>query len=482
VPSRASRLLLSAILALAVLLRFWGLRFGLPNDDTRPDEEKIVRPALTMMGGDLNPHLFLYPSLFTYVAAIGCAATAVAGGLVWSTGFPVEFARHAAVDPSTAITIVRTLSALAGVATVALLYFAVKEWFSERAALAAAAICAVAFLHVRDSHFAVTDVPATFVTMAALWAALRCDTQGLTWQRVALTGLLCGLAASTKYNAGLIALPAALVIATRPAAGARDWTRTTLALALLGAAALAGFLAGTPYAILDSPTFLHDLRDQQHIAMGAYHTTILDASRQVLGERGWIHHLTFSLRYGVGVPVLAAAAVGAIWLAAGQSRRAVVLLSFPVAFYFAMGTSALAYARWMTPVVPFLCLFAGLAVDRAAALTESTLKARHASAIVATVLTVLVSAATAGRALAFDRLVARTDTRVLGAEWIQANYPSGATLYQTGKSYGYLEPRPSGRYASLWFDDRWGVFAARHGAPPATPAECPPTSSCRTGC
>jgi hypothetical protein len=420
-----------------------------------------------MLGGDLNPHLFLYPSLFMYATAGACAITVAIERVAGRATSPADFAARASTDPSAAIVVARALAAIAGVMTVAFVYLVAREWFAETAALAAAAICAVAFLHVRDSHFGVTDVPATLLTVAALWAALRCDTQGATWRRVAITGLLCGLAASTKYNTGLVALPAALVIVS--AAGTRDWTRMAQSLALLGVAALVGFVAGTPYAVLDAPAFLHDLRDQQHIAMGVYHTTILDASRRVVGEHGWMHHLTFSLRYGLGIPVLAAAALGAVWLAAEQTRRAAILFSFPIAFYLAMGSSALAYARWMTPLVPFLCLAAGIGVERLAAFAADVVKVRHARVAVAAALTVLVSATTAGRAIAFDRLIARTDTRVLGAHWIESNYPSGATLYQTGKSYGYLEPRPAARYAELWFDDHWGVFAEHRGAPPASP-------------
>jgi hypothetical protein len=469
VPPRAQRLLLSVILALAVVLRFWGLRFGLPNDYARPDEEKIVRPALAVVGGDPNPHLFLYPSLFTYVTAGACAVTFAAERVAGMTESLPAFLTESAVDPSIAITLARALSALAGAATVGVLYAAARQWFSQRAALVAAAICAVTFLHVRDSHFGVTDVPAAFLTVCAFWAALRCEVRGLTWKRVALTGLLCGLAASTKYNAGLVVLPAALSVVLARSNDARDWRRLAQFLALLGATAVLGFLAGTPYALLDAGNFLAGVGEQRQVAMGEYHTTILDGARRVIGERGWIHHLTFSLRYGVGLPVLAAAAAGAVWFAAVQPRRAAILLSFPIAFYAAMGASLLVYARWMTPIVPFICLAAAICIDRLAEMIGTVVADRRAPAAAAILLTVLISSTTAARAVAFDRVLSRTDTRVLGAEWIEKNFPAGARVYQTGRAYGYLEPRPASRYSMLWFDDRWGVFSVRHGAAPETP-------------
>src|SRR5204863_526450 len=99
-----------------------------------------------------------------------------------------------------------------GVATIAVLFLATREWLSERAALAASAFCAVAFLHVRDSHFGVTDVPVTLLTVCGFYAAVRCA-RGVTRGRVAAAGFVAGLAASTKYNAAVIALPALLIVA-----------------------------------------------------------------------------------------------------------------------------------------------------------------------------------------------------------------------------------------------------------------------------
>src|SRR5262245_52703773 len=161
---------LALIVSAGLTLRVWGLAFGLPHDFVRPDEEKIVGPALGIAAGDLNPHLFLYPSLFLYLTAS-------------------VYAILPSVDP---FLVARALAAVAGTATIAVLYGAARERFSRRAALAAAAFSAVVFLMVRDSHFGVTDVPAAFLTVCAFWAAMRCAARGVTPRRVAVAGLLTG--------------------------------------------------------------------------------------------------------------------------------------------------------------------------------------------------------------------------------------------------------------------------------------------------
>ena len=63
----------------------------------------------------------------------------------------------------------------------------------------AATLYAVCPLAAQHGHFATVDVPATFWVTAALVAAL-------TSRRWLLIGILAGLAAATKYNAGLVLL------------------------------------------------------------------------------------------------------------------------------------------------------------------------------------------------------------------------------------------------------------------------------------
>ena len=51
-----------------IALRFWSLFFGLPNL-FRPDEDMVVLPSLGMVGGDLDPHDYTYPTLYKYILA-----------------------------------------------------------------------------------------------------------------------------------------------------------------------------------------------------------------------------------------------------------------------------------------------------------------------------------------------------------------------------------------------------------------------------
>src|SRR5438105_6001626 len=178
---RSARAVLLLLIVVGAILRVRGLRFGFPHPVARPDEEVLVDAALGVLR-DPNPHFFDWPSAFIYATGASYAAL-----------FAVERAvggavRHAAVAKASFEPVLhlipRALSATAGVLTIPALYGAARELFSRRIAVVAAAFLAVAFLHVRDSHFGVTDVPAAFLTVCAFWAALRCATEGARDARV----------------------------------------------------------------------------------------------------------------------------------------------------------------------------------------------------------------------------------------------------------------------------------------------------------
>jgi hypothetical protein len=228
---------------------------------------------------------------------------------------------------------------------------------------------------------------------------------------------------------------------------------------VLGACLVAGFLLGTPFALLDRHGFLEDLVEQRRSAMGlGPRGSVLWPASQVYGVTGWIHHARFSLPYGLGLPLLLIALGGAGWLVIRRPRLALFVLSFPVASYAVLGASLLAYPRWVVPIVPFLCLTAGVLVDWMAEVVEAVFTNARLTAACTALLVVAIGAPTAATSIAFDRLISRTDARVLAARWVEEEYPAGTTIYQSGMVYGYLQARPATQFPSYIFDERQGFF------------------------
>jgi 4-amino-4-deoxy-L-arabinose transferase-like glycosyltransferase len=69
-------------------------------------------------------------------------------------------------------------------------------------ALIAAAVLAVNFLHVRDSHFATNDALMTALVTAAVFQSVR-YLDAPSHAGLALAAAFAGLAAGAKYNGGI---------------------------------------------------------------------------------------------------------------------------------------------------------------------------------------------------------------------------------------------------------------------------------------
>lgn len=395
--------MLVAIVLIALALRLWAIDFGLPMAEARPDEMTIAFQAMKFGRGDLNPHSFNYPSLFKYVVFGIFGAYYAIGRAIGHFAGQEDFLRAFFDGAVSFRLLMRLFSALMGTVGVALLARGPGGLWS-------AALLAVAFLHVRDSHFGVTDITMVTLATAAVLAADRLRTDG-TLKAALIAGALAGLATSTKYNAALLCVPIAI-------AGALS---SGPAVKLVGAAAIAmvaAFLLGTPFALLDLPTFVRDFRyELGHLAEGHY----VDVGN------GWAHHLTASLRYGLGVPLLAAGLFGVVVAFVEDRRRAAVIFAFPILYYVAIGRGETAFYRYILPVVPFLCMAAGGLVARLQRTRGTPSAALFAAALAAPILMSSVQAL---------RLMAAGDTRDAMGAWIEANVPSDTTIVHAGAYTG----------------------------------------------
>ncbi|HEX2924193.1 MAG TPA: glycosyltransferase family 39 protein, partial [Chloroflexota bacterium] len=251
------------ILLVGLALRVSHLGWGLPGL-LHPDEHRYLGPAIIMAArGDLNPHYFQNPSLMIYLSYLVLLVMApqsrafLTAGSFFSLGVPNP--RGDFLD----MLAIRGIEAVAGTLTILAVYLAARELLDRRAALMSALLLAVSFLHVRNSHYATNDILATALMAFSFYFAARIYTRGRASDYL-LAGLLGGLATSAKYNVGLFA--AAIVVAhlarfVHTGLSAYPWHRHLL-LPAAGILSILAFLAGTPYAILDYPSFAADFSSQ----------------------------------------------------------------------------------------------------------------------------------------------------------------------------------------------------------------------------
>jgi 4-amino-4-deoxy-L-arabinose transferase-like glycosyltransferase len=152
-------LLLGMVLAGAMALRVYGLRWGLPGRaDMNPDEETVLAIVGRMSWRNLDPGAYFYGGFF-YQACV--VVRSILQALWPGIGEPALVLAY------------RSVSATFGGATVAVLYALLRRLApSGPAPLIGATLLAIMPLHVWDSHFAVTDVTLTFWTTATVTAAV----------------------------------------------------------------------------------------------------------------------------------------------------------------------------------------------------------------------------------------------------------------------------------------------------------------------
>jgi len=266
----ADNWILIIILISSAVVRYWGIGFGLPNINCRPDESIIVRTALRFGTGDLNPHFFNYPSLYMYVIFAIYGFYFTAGRILGIYRDRIDFLTEYTLDPSNFYLIDRLFTALLGTVSVFILYKIVRSLFDKKTALLSSAFLGFAYLHVRDSHFGVTDIPMTFLILCSILFISKSRNISLLKNYV-IAGIFAGLAAATKYGGILLFVPMILthyfIIKDENSANINSFFDKRLVSFML--TIFMFFIIGSPYILLDFDQFSIDfLSESDHFSSG----------------------------------------------------------------------------------------------------------------------------------------------------------------------------------------------------------------------
>jgi 4-amino-4-deoxy-L-arabinose transferase-like glycosyltransferase len=406
---RQSTVTLAAILLAAAILRFFALDSGIPYGIGVDEPEVINRVVNMMRSGDFNPHFFDYPGLYIYVQLAVAVLRFMVGAMAgeWSSLNQVTAADFFLWG--------RAITAAMGTVTVLFVYLIGLRW-GTRPALLGAALMAVMPLHVRESHFVLTDVPATFFVTLTFLLTLRAherkDLKSFAW-----AGISAGLAAATKYPAGISLLLPLIAAGMRMDSRRTRWTS---ALTATIGSALA-FLIAAPYTLLDLPAFLNGY---------AHLTASYSAPR--IGEPAsviYAKHLRNSVRWPASLLMIAGAVIAIVRAFEGTGRvRWTLLVLFPVVYFWFVSRHSLVFARYLLPLVPFVCLLAAVAVVSGVSLLRRFSIPRPLRTALIIALTVATLLPATIRSVGFDRMMARQGTAGQAYEWIAEHVPTNAHI------------------------------------------------------
>jgi 4-amino-4-deoxy-L-arabinose transferase-like glycosyltransferase len=430
--------LVLALGALGLALRVWGLQHGLPHPTTRPDEREVLDHTAQFATGDLNPRWFIYPPFYFHVTWLWDEAVLA----VWRLWRPrpgyFELVR---TNLAPLLLGGRLLTAILGAATVPVTWTIGRRLGGTALGLVAAALVAVCYLLVRDSHALKPDVPIALGVLASLWL-LACYAEAPSTRLAVWAGIAIGLTTAFKYNGILLLVPAYLADQMTP--DGRRWrvlpTRTGW---LLGLVAVGSFLLLDPHMVTD---FARTYQTYLVAKWNVYVTRpeSMPPPDAGLVARAWLfvrtrsfgYHLAFSLRRGCGLAIALATPVA---LAATLRRGAHPMLRlsavFAILYFVVAGASPVRLARYFTPIVPILLvLIADLVVTAA-----RRVPARWRAPAIA-LATVVLAVEPFRDAIGFDRVAAQTDTRVLTTEWL-SHLPAGTVVALVGTG-PFAEPEP----------------------------------------
>jgi hypothetical protein len=335
---------LATLMAVALAVRVPGLWWGLPGPthlfSYHPDEFHSLRGVLSLSQGDLNPHFFNYGCLYLYLVDAAC--------FILHPSLVLGVSAEALPAALRAWTLdARLVSLLAGVATVGVVAVGAEALCAGAGVWAGLAL-ALTPLHALHARYATVDAT------LALWAAGALTTAVLAATRrkpslYLVSGVLAGLATSTKYSGAVTLVIPVLAAVLDPSFGPAR--RLRLAAATL-------FTAAAAFALTSPFVFLAWAEASRHISFELHHMRVGESPAREADPWGWWFHLKWLT---VGTAGLGPA--GLVFVLVAACRRQAYLwrpaAAFALLAFAAISLAGVRYVRYEILLLPAAFVGAG---------------------------------------------------------------------------------------------------------------------------
>ena len=411
-PSRTSvnrrdLAVLLAILAVAAALRIWGLSWGLPyywsRDEVHRRDDTLNKgiPELTAT----QPG-FVLNSLFVIYRVAGIVGVRL--------------------GDADSLYLARLFMVVVSLLTVVGVWMLARELADDDkpavAAPTAALLVAVLPFHTAMSRYVKEDGPIGMWTVVVMLTLVR-YWKVPSWGRLALLGLAVGASFSTKFSA-VVLLPVIGIAVL--AVAKRDRTRPLQLAGRIGGLAVAagvGVLVISPQYLVN-PGLLWEAFEFQFLysRSGSHDGITIPISPWA---EWWTYYVRHGLIPGMTWPVFLVAIAGAIPLwrrPAGWTVVAAALLMY-VALEHSVAKPAPFAARYLTPVVPLLCVQAAFGIQ--ALVRRSATWWKPVFGLVACAV-VFVVPPTVKSMMVADEAV--HDTRWVAGGWMDEHFPPGTNI------------------------------------------------------
>jgi len=359
-----------------------------------PDEPNLVQQIRGMLANPLDNAPFTYPPL---QAQIGMA-------LAWVLGISTT---------SSLYFVARWISVAASVATIVTTYCIGRYW-SNRIAIIASAFLAVTMTSVREAHWANPESLAALLITVALFLMYKKYSEVSTARAVVMS-VVIALAICAKYHGVFFLHLPAIALGTfwfgrHPFPGKSFYKLAACYGVIL---VVVGILL-VPYVINNKESFESSsnyLREWISSSNGLY-GTFPKAVEQP-------HYATLILPVALGYPIYVLALGGIIMSLLSRHKPALLLLFGIFPYWIALELLHYRPIRFSVSLLPALCIFAALVIDRALSSEKRSL------CIVGKLLFAATLIYSFGYSFAFiNAFNPEKDVRLSFENWIQETHPN----------------------------------------------------------
>lgn len=401
------------ILILGAILRYSGYNWD-NLYQIHPDERALNQAAdkIDFFRFKLDPELYAYGSLPVYLTQVVKSITSLL--------FPFNHMFNSY------IIIGRLISATSGILTVLFVYLIGKKLYNKNTGLLSGLLLTVSVLHIQNSHFATVDILLTFFITATIYFLIDIYYANATTNTYYIVSIMIGLTLAVKVSAAPVVLIFFLCHVISLIRQKKHFQlKPYLFFALCGLIALLVNFLAQPYAFIHFSKYWESVIyqiDMQKHASACY-------TQQYIGTPFLFYYLKEFVLRCMGPPLGLLCIVSFIiaiitTILHPIKSKHILLLLWAVPYFITINSFESKFLRYLLPLFPFLCLFAGYYFIKLYSILQSN-KTKRA---IRTLLAFILIGYTAFYALAFVNLYMKPHTFVIGSKWFHTNAPENSIV------------------------------------------------------
>ena len=407
------RIILFAIILLGFFMRTTGSNWD-QGFHLHPDERMIQMTALSLhapqniadfltVRSGINPHFFAYGSFPIYFLRI----SSLAFGKINSS-----FATYENI-----FYVGRMISIFSELMTIIVVFLIGRKIINMSVGIFASFFYAVSVLPIQTSHYYTVDTLLTLLILLTLFYLIK-NADNPTYKSSVFAGIFLGLGLATKISAGTLIIPIFALLFL---------TRVYKKIALLLTVGCITFFIFQPYALIDFTEFMKQNMLQYEMTHNPFISTY---TLQYVAKVPFLFELKNIFLWGLGPFISLLFVEGLILFLHGMFKKNVVkkkypnviLLIFVTTYFLFIGGLTVGFMRYLLPIYPLLCIFAGVAFVTLCKSLEKINK--YLYFLIIFILLICSSI----WALTFLSIYDLSNTRVIASTWINKNIPPNKTF------------------------------------------------------